>query len=99
MLITPLIDRFTVNVEYRERWQSISALLTSKAELNSFALELMKKMKIQYHAPPMPIEMNMVQKVDSLGVNIPELSPRTRTDTTEMGDSQVFESVEAMFKR
>lgn len=33
--------------------------MASKADLSSFALELMKKMNMRYVAPPMPIDLNM----------------------------------------
>ena len=93
---------YIVFVEHRERWQNTGILLTSKAELSSFALELMKKMKIQYHAPPMPIEMTMVHSTksgDDSAMNMQDLMPRTRTDTSDGNASVGIESVEAMFAK
>jgi len=48
--------------QHRESWQNIGALMASKADLSSFALELMKKMNMRYVAPPMPIDLNIKQQ-------------------------------------
>jgi hypothetical protein len=45
---------------HRQPWQDIVAVLQSKADLSSFALELSKKMNLRYHSPPMPIDLNFV---------------------------------------
>lgn len=93
-----------VYVEHRESWQQTAALLTSKAELSSFALELMKKMNIKYRAPPMPIDLSMTRAADSSVGNVAdlasELAPRTRLNSVDPdGNNSVgIESVEALFK-
>lgn len=51
--------QYVLVVEHRESWQNISALLGSKAQLASFALELQKKMNIRYRSPPMPVDLTM----------------------------------------
>ena len=45
--------------QHRESWQNIGALLTSKAELTSFAWELSKKMGLRYVAPALPVNLNV----------------------------------------
>lgn len=42
-----------------ESWQNVGAILDSKAELASFALELSKKMDLRYLQPPMPVDLTM----------------------------------------
>ena len=88
-------------VQHREPWQQVGSILTSKAQLSSFALELMKKMKIRYHAPPMPVELT-VRNPGGFGMQLPDFEPRGRVDTyTDDNQSQTIdiEAVEAMFKR
>ena len=45
--------------QHRESWQQVKALLSSLADLTSFALEVASKMRIQYHAPPRPVDLRI----------------------------------------
>lgn len=45
--------------QHREPWQNMGALLTSKAELASFALELSKLMGLRYIAPALPVDLSV----------------------------------------
>lgn len=51
--------QYIVIVNHRESWQNLGSVLSSKAELQSFTLELTKKMNLRYHSPPMPIDLRM----------------------------------------
>ena len=60
-----ICDSFSMNVtlllQHREPWQSVGAVLDSKANLVSYSHEVQKKLGMQYKAPPLPIH---VQKGD-----------------------------------
>jgi hypothetical protein len=42
--------------------QNVGALLNSKADLSSFALELTKKMNMRYKSPPLPVDLSVMQR-------------------------------------
>jgi small-conductance mechanosensitive channel len=50
---------YSAAVTHRESWQNLRTIITSKAELASFSLELSKKMKLRFVTPPMPIDLRM----------------------------------------
>jgi hypothetical protein len=50
--------------------QNVGALLTSKAELVTFALELTKKMNLRYKSPPLPVDLSVMQR-QSDNTNMP----------------------------
>jgi hypothetical protein len=50
---------YFVGATHREGWQQAGALMESKADLFSFALELQKRMEIRYHAPPLPVDLTV----------------------------------------
>jgi hypothetical protein len=50
---------YIVVLQHRESWQNIGAILTSKADLTSFTLELSKQLGMRYHAPPLPVTLKM----------------------------------------
>jgi hypothetical protein len=50
--------------------QSVGALLNSKAELVTFALELTKKMNLRYKSPPLPVDLSVMQR-QSDSTNMP----------------------------
>ena len=60
-----ICDSFSMNVtlllQHREPWQSVGAVLDSKANLVSYSHEVQKKLGMQYKAPPLPIH---IQKGD-----------------------------------
>jgi hypothetical protein len=53
---------YKIVAEHRESWQQIGALLTSLADLSSFAFELSREMKMGYKAPVMPVELKMIEE-------------------------------------
>jgi hypothetical protein len=50
---------YKIFVLHREAWQNSAAVLQSKADLQSFAFELSKKMNLNYQAPPLPVNLTM----------------------------------------
>jgi hypothetical protein len=50
--------------------QNVGALLSSKAELVTFALELTKKMNLRYKSPPLPVDLSVMQR-QSDNTNMP----------------------------
>jgi hypothetical protein len=86
----PLIAHNVLNSPLpTESWQQIIAILSSKAELSTYVLDLMKKMDIHYRAPPMPIDLNVAGASGLNGLmagasgspHLPDLSYRGRAAT------------------
>jgi hypothetical protein len=50
------------HLQHRESWQNIGAILTSKADLTSFTLELSKQLGMRYDAPPLPVTLTMAEQ-------------------------------------
>jgi hypothetical protein len=93
-----------------ESWQQVGALMTSKAELSSFALEVMKKMGMRYHTPSKPVELTFMNSMNGLNKTVepPEFSfseeeggggggDEAMTPRRVPSDDFDMESVEAMF--
>lgn len=59
---------YIVAATHRESWQQIGALLQSKADLSSFALELQKKMGLKYKTPPTPVNLSMAKNASPSGL-------------------------------
>jgi len=62
---------YLVAAQHRESWQDVGALKQSIADLESFALELSKKMGLRYMSPPLPVDLNMIQQQGTSG-NTPQ---------------------------
>ena len=54
---------YTVVLVHRERWQNLPPILNSKADVQSFAVEVQRRLGIRYVAPPMGIMLDTVQAV------------------------------------
>jgi hypothetical protein len=53
---------YIVLLQHRERWQSIGTILSSKAVVQQFCLELQHKMRVSYTSPPaLPVNLRVVQ--------------------------------------
>lgn len=52
---------YAVVVQHREKWQFIGQLLDSRANLNSYCLEVAKQLNIHYRAPPLPVDLTYNQ--------------------------------------
>ena len=63
-----------VLLQHREKWQNIGAVLSSKAVVQQFCLELQKKMNMRYVSPPLPVNMTMVQPQQQKGTRDSDLS-------------------------
>jgi hypothetical protein len=86
---------------HRESWQETPTILQSKADLNSFALELSKKMNLRYRSPPMPVDLTLnrdttrvTQHGSDMSSVIESLDHRPRSGTATSAD---FHTVADMF--
>ncbi len=50
---------YVVALQHRESWQNVGAILTSKAELASFCLELSKQLGMRYIQSPLPVQLEI----------------------------------------
>lgn len=66
---------------HRESWGNTGACKQSLADVQSFALELQKKMGMRYTSPPMPVHLSMSQGMSS--VAMPSLQPPPVVDTSQ----------------
>lgn len=51
---------YAVVVQHRSSWQEIGQLLDSKANLSSYCQEVQKQLGMNYHAPPLPVDLKQV---------------------------------------
>eukprot|EP00980_Cylindrotheca_fusiformis_P014044 scaffold3670_cov124-Cylindrotheca_fusiformis.AAC.20 len=79
---------YIIVVEHRESWQQIGALLDSLGDLQAFAFELSREMKMGYKAPTMPIELKMMDSADE-----------RRSSTTESEDAPFMPPTTSFFGR
>lgn len=47
--------------QHRNSWQDIGGVLTSKAELMTYELEVAKKLGMKYVSPPLPVDLTVLQ--------------------------------------
>jgi hypothetical protein len=52
---------YIVAAQHREGWTSWTALKVSIANLNTFSLELSKKLDIRFKQPPLPVDVSIMQ--------------------------------------
>jgi hypothetical protein len=52
---------YKVILQHREAWQQVGALMTSLADVQSYAFEISKEMKMDYQSPSLPVEMRLAQ--------------------------------------
>jgi len=46
-----------ITIQHRDSWQNISQISDSKANLVSYCHEVQKKLGMQYHTPPVPLQL------------------------------------------
>jgi small-conductance mechanosensitive channel len=90
---------YIVYTLHRESWQEAVSVAQSKADLNSFALELSKKMNLRYRCPPMPVDLTMhhtqgsMEPDEQLGIN--SFNLRDRSASIDMNSiSALFEQAQ-----
>lgn len=52
---------YKIVLQHRESWQQVGGLLTSLADVQAYAFEKSKEMKMDYKSPSLPVEMRMTQ--------------------------------------
>ena len=73
---------YSVVLVHREKWQSLPAILDSKADIQSFAVEVSRRLGIRYVAPPMGVMLDTG----------PLLSSSTAADAADQGGSSAGSS-------
>jgi hypothetical protein len=53
---------YLIMLQHRSSWQDIMALYVSKAEVQSYCLELSKKLDMRYRSPPLPVNLSLDAK-------------------------------------
>jgi hypothetical protein len=88
---------YVVILQHRLSWQDVGAVLESRANVASFCLELQKQLDMNYHSPPMPVELSMTESRDILRNDImQELALNNRTSLHEeilFSDGNTVESI------
>lgn len=51
---------YTLILQHRERWQNVSAILTSRGEVFNYSVELQKELNMKYTAPHVPVDIRRV---------------------------------------
>jgi len=79
----------------RESWQNVIPILSSKAEVASFCLELSKKMGMRYKSPPLPVNLTITRTdlVDFTPYQAPAPAPPTFAPPRTPQSAQVAPSV------
>jgi hypothetical protein len=61
------VERSFINyvtiAQHRSGWQDIGQVLTSKAELVTYELEVAKQLQMSYSSPPLPVDLTMTSKM------------------------------------
>jgi hypothetical protein len=55
---TAFVEYITI-LQHREGWHQIGALLTSLAQVQTYAFDLSQEMKMGYTSPKMPVELHV----------------------------------------
>jgi hypothetical protein len=51
---------YAIELQHREAWQNMRSILNSKHTVNSFCLELAKKLHMRHEPPALPVDLKMV---------------------------------------
>ncbi|CAB9510911.1 Mechanosensitive ion channel protein [Seminavis robusta] len=73
---------YKVVVQHREAWQSVISILTSKAKLTSYCLEVAKKLQMRYVSPPLPVDLNVFDAKQLPFTNLVESNSRDSIEKT-----------------
>lgn len=66
---------YVLILQHREKWQNLGAILTSRGDVFTYAVELQKALHMKYRAPRVPIDIRRVET---------ESSGQSQNDSTEM---------------
>jgi hypothetical protein len=105
---------YVVVLQHMESWQDVGNVLQSKADVASFCLEVSKKMGMRFVAPPMPVDLSMVndepnamrttREVETLSVDTEELediqegTPRSLQSAATAFDTRRLDKIQSLFK-
>ncbi len=78
---------YKVIAQHRNHWQGIGGILESKAALVTYCLEVAKQLEMRYHAPPLPVDLNLKGTASSALRGLqPGVSTRT-LDSTKIDEA------------
>ena len=88
-------------LQHRDNWQNIGALLQSKAILQSFCLELQKKMDMRFKSPPLPVDLKVTGGLPQnlFGDNVPHYSFDGGSGTSVLGNDPAAVAYEEMMQQ
>lgn len=72
--------QYKLMLQHREAWQNLNAILNSKADLTSFALEVSKQLGMRYVAPPLPVDLQMRDSMNTASTDSPGKPGATTRD-------------------
>jgi hypothetical protein len=55
-------------LQHRESWQNVGAMLNSLADAQTFAFDLSKSMGMDYHSPPLPVDLRATSQMPMGGL-------------------------------
>jgi hypothetical protein len=79
---------YALVVQHREKWQVIGQLLDSKANLQTYCLEVAKQLNVHYHAPPLPVDLKY-----SAAIPIAEMFGNENVSMDNEARTEVFRSL------
>jgi hypothetical protein len=83
---------YRVSLNHREAWQNIIAIIDSKAEVAAFCLELSKQLDMRVQSPALPVDLNVVHRVDHHSSDSDSLAAKFTKTFGSSGYVQVMDS-------
>jgi len=74
---------YSMVLVHREKWQSLPAILDSKTDIQSFAVEVSRRLGIRYVAPPMGVMLDTAPAASPSTSDDAIQDAATRTDSSE----------------
>ncbi|GKY99022.1 hypothetical protein MPSEU_000857900 [Mayamaea pseudoterrestris] len=71
---------YVMHVMHRESWQQHIQLQDSKANFQSYCLEVSNQLGMHYSAPPLPVDIRMPTQGSDEGDHTPEIDPAARAE-------------------
>jgi len=78
-------------VQHRDRWSNVAQVLDSKANITSYCMEVAKQLKMDYTAPPLPVDLRYDPGRHDSGP--PLLGVEGHSQTSDEKDHRVIDSV------
>ena len=79
--------------QHRSSWQDLGAVLTSKAELVTYELEVAKKLEMRYHSPHLPVDLKISSSGEMTPYDAQSISGSSPQDMNQMRDAVLNQPV------